>query len=151
MKARIPANAFEIYFALGPGRSYQAVADRLGVSKQAVLKRALRERWQERISELEERARAESAERAVEEIKEMNERHLKVLRAIQAKALETLKDKSLRSGIDAVRALDMAIRQERVIRGEPSDRTETSVEDVTRRELQRWLVVSEPPPQEDER
>ena len=103
MKAKIPANAFEIYFALGPGRSYQALAERLGVSKQAILKRALRERWQERVSELEERARSESAERAVEEIKEMNERHLKVLRAIQAKALETLKDKSLRSGIDAVR------------------------------------------------
>lgn len=151
MKAKIPANAFELYFALGPSRSYQALADRLGVSKQAVVKRALRERWQARVDELEERARAESSERVVEEIKEMNERHLKVLRVIQTKALETLKDKALRTGIDAVRALDMAIRQERVIRGEPSERSEMSVEDTTRRELQRWLAVGDSPSTDESR
>ena len=34
--------------------------------------------------------------------------------------------------MEAVRALDLAIRQERLIRGEPSDRTAISVEEVTR-------------------
>ncbi len=39
-----------------------------------------------------------------------------------------------------MRALDLAIRQERLIRGEPSDRTAISVEDVVRREYERWMV-----------
>ena len=141
MKRKIPTNAFEVYFSMGPGRSYEALADRFQVSKQAITKLATKERWQERVAEIEQRAQADSRENAVDLLKEMNERHLRVLRAIQAKALEALKEKALRSGMDAVRALELSMRQERLIRGEPSERTEMSVEEVTRRELQRWLTV----------
>lgn len=143
MKRKIPSNAFEIYFAMGPGRSYEALAARFDVSKQAITKIATRERWQERVGEIEQRAQAESKEKAVDLVKEMNDRHLRVLRAIQARALETLKEKPLRTAMDAVRALELTIRQERLIRGEPSERTEMSVEEVTRREIQRWMTVIE--------
>ena len=37
-------------FSLGPGRSYQAVADRYGVSKRAVTALAKRENWQARLA-----------------------------------------------------------------------------------------------------
>jgi len=141
LKRKIPPNAFEIYFAMGPGRSYDALAERFKVSKQAVTKLATKERWQERCAEIEHRAQAESKEKAVDLLNEMNERHLRVLRAIQAKALETLKEKPLRTGMDAVRALELSIRHERVIRGEPSERTQMSVEEVTRREVNRWMTV----------
>ena len=92
MKRKIPTNAFEVYFAMGPGRSYDALAERFKVSKQAITKTATKERWQERVAEIEQRVQADSKERVVDLLNEMNERHLRVLRAIQAKALETLKD-----------------------------------------------------------
>lgn len=141
MKRKIPTNAFEVYFAMGPGRSYDALADRFKVSKQAITKLATKERWQERVAEIEQRAQAESREKAVDLLNEMNDRHLRVLRAIQAKALETLKEKPLHSGMDAVRALELSIRHERLIRGEPSERTAMSVEEATRREVNRWMTV----------
>lgn len=141
MKRKIPTNAFEVYFAMGPQRSYEALAERFGVSKQAITKTAAKERWQERVAEIEQRVQADSKEKVVDLLNEMNERHLRVLRAIQAKALEALKEKPLRTGMDAVRALEVTIRHERLIRGEPSERTEMSVEEATRREVNRWMTV----------
>ncbi len=143
MRRKIPSNAFEIYSSQGAGRSYRALAKRFGVSKQAITNMARQERWQERLAEIEERARCESGQKVVDALGEMNDRHLKVLRAVQVKALETLKEKPLRTGMDAVRALEMIIKHERLIHGEPSERTEMSVEDVTRREIQRWMVLVE--------
>ena len=148
MNRKIPADAFEFYFGLGPERSYRAVAERFRVTKQAVVKAATRERWQERLQHIESQARAKSAEAAVESLSEMNDRHVKVLRAIQGRALETLRSMPLASAMDAVRALDLTIRQERLIRGEASERAELSVEDITRREIHELLVVDgdEAPP-----
>ncbi len=47
------------------------------------------------------------------------------------------------TAMDAVRALGISIREERVIVGEPSDRTAVSVEETIRREYDRWMVVKE--------
>ncbi len=43
--------------SLGPGRSYQQVADRYGVTKRAVTALAKRESWQARLAEIEEKSR----------------------------------------------------------------------------------------------
>jgi carbamoylphosphate synthase small subunit len=125
---------------LGAGRSYAAVAAKFGVSKRAVTKRAEKEGWQKRVAELETKARQAVEKRAVESLEQMNERHLLSLKVVQGKALEALRKMPLDSAIDAVRALDLGIRQERLIRGEPSDRTAISVEDTIRSEYQKWLV-----------
>jgi hypothetical protein len=69
----------------------------------------------------------------------MNDRHLRVMQVIQKKALETLKAMSLDTAIEAVRALDIAVRQERLIRGEPSERTELTTESIIRREFASWM------------
>ncbi len=45
--------------------------------------------------------------------------------------------------MEAVRALDFSIKQERTIRGEPSDRTAVSVEDAIKREYERWMSTDE--------
>lgn len=143
MSARLPPEAFEFYVGLGPDRSYQAVAERYGVTKRAVTKRASRDRWQPRVAELEAKARRTAEQRALETLEDMNSRHLKSLRVVQGKALEALRGMPIESAMEAVRALDIGIRHERLIRGEPSDRTAISVEDVVRREYSRWMV-SEP-------
>jgi hypothetical protein len=75
----------------------------------------------------------------------MNVRHLKSLRVIQAKALETLRTLPLSSAMDAVRALDIGLKGERVVRGEPSDRSAVSVEDTIKREYSRWMTTAREP------
>jgi tetratricopeptide (TPR) repeat protein len=115
MAGKIPADAFDFYFGLGAQRSYQAVADRYQVSKRAVTKLAAKEHWQERVEELEKKARQTIEQKAVENLGNLNDRHLKLLRVIQARALETLKSMPLKTAMDAVRALDLSIRQERLL------------------------------------
>ena len=140
MSGRLPHDAFQYYFALGSGRSYQQVADHFGVTKRSVTKLGTKEGWQERVEELEARSRQQSEKNALETMETMNLRHLKSLRVVQGKALEALRAMPLATAMEAVRALDLAIRQERLVRGEPSERTAVSVEDVIRREYKRWMV-----------
>lgn len=139
--AKIPATALEFYISLGPQRSYQAVAKHFGVNTRSVAKRAKKEEWQRRVAEIEAKARQVSEQRAQETLEEMNTRHLKSVRVIQAKALEALRSLPLASGMDAVRALDMALKHERLVRGEPSERTAVTVEDTIKREYSRWLTA----------
>lgn len=142
MARKIPKDAFDVYMSLGPGRSYKAVADHFGVSKRAVTNRATKEKWQERATEIETKARQGAEQRLVETLEDMNTRHLKSLRVVQARAVEALRGMPLQSAMEAVRALDLSIRQERLIRGEPSERTALQVEEVIKREYQRWMVES---------
>ena len=111
----------------------------------SVTKVAMRESWQRRIQEIETRARTASDERAVETLEAVNGRHLKAMRVVQGKALEALRTMSLADAMDAVRALDMAIRQERLILGEPTGRNAVSVEDVIKREYEKLMVDEDPP------
>jgi len=141
MNRKIPTNAFDIYFGLGPGRSYRAVAERCGVSKQAITKLAKRDGWQGRLQDIEDRSRQDSTQKAVDTVAEMNARHLKMLKAVQGKALETLRSMPLATAMDAVRSLEMTIKHERVICGEPTERAALTVEEVTERELRRWLIA----------
>lgn len=117
MNRRIPPNAFELYVELGPGRSHQALAEKLGVSKKAVSRCAKREKWQERLEEVERKARERTDEKLVEEIEEMNLRHLKVLRFIQGRSIETMKSLPLTSAKDAVHAFLLSMEKERAVRG----------------------------------
>src|SRR5262249_15609510 len=113
---KIPQDAFSFYFSLGPVRSYDRVAAHYGATKRAVTRLAVKERWQERAAELERKARERANEKALESMEEMNDRHLKLMRVIQGKALEALKQFPLGTALAAVRALDTAVRQERLIK-----------------------------------
>ncbi len=143
MSGKIPHDALQHYLGLGPERSYQKVAGHYGVSKRAVTKLAARESWQDKVIEFERKARAGAEKKALESLEGMNLRHLKSLKIVQGKALEALRSMPLSTAIEAVRALEMGIRQERLIRGEPSDRTAISVEEVVRREYERWMLPEE--------
>jgi hypothetical protein len=143
MARKLPVDAFDFYFALGPGRSYQAVATRYGTTKRAVTNLAVRERWQERAAELEQKARESAAKKTMETLEEVNLRHLKVLRTLEAKAIEGMRNLSIETPADILRALDLALKQTRLILGEPSERTAISVEDIIKREYARWMVPEE--------
>lgn len=140
---KLPSDAFEIYFALGDRRSLAAVAEKLGVSKRTVSRRASEEKWSERIVEIEKKARVHVEEHAVESLAAMRTRHIKILEAMQRKALETLRQVPMQSAYQAVRTLVATIEQERLARGEPIDAATINVEAVIKREYERWLVPAE--------
>ncbi len=147
---KIPQDALLYYVALGPGRSYEKVAKEYGVSKRALVDHALRENWQDRIAELERRARENVDAKADDTAEEMYNRHLKLIRLMQGKAVETLRNQSLTKASEAVKTLEITMKQERLLHGEPSERTAVSIEDTIKREYERWMVVEEPDPPNDE-
>ncbi len=143
MTTRIPPDAFEQYVALGDDRSYERLAEELGVTKRSICRRAAKDNWQSKLAAMERAARDDSEARMQESISSMRERHLRTMKAIQGKALEALRAYPLTSAMDAVRALDMSIKQERLIRGEPTERQTVSIEETIRREYDRWMTTSE--------
>jgi hypothetical protein len=119
MNRRLPVDAFDFYLSLGRERSYQTVATQYGVTKRAVTKLAAKEGWQARIVDFEKQARENGDKKAVETIEQMRERHLTTLKAVTMRAMEALSRMPLNSSMEAVRAIEMAIRQERLVRGDP--------------------------------
>ena len=117
MMTKIASDAFDYYVSLGPDRSYRAVAERYGVSKRAVTKRATREGWSERLAAIERAARAEADRRLTETLADMHGRHRRLLRAVSARAAAALRDYPLTSGMEAVRAAESLIRMERLLAG----------------------------------
>lgn len=139
MNRKIPPEALSVYLSLGPGRSYEAVAKHYGVTKRAVVDRAKKEQWQDRVAQMEEAARTRAEVQAGQSLDEMNERHLKTAQLIQRKALETLARVPLEDAMDAVRALKIGVEHERLIRGEPSERTAIDIRETIRMEYERWM------------
>ncbi len=143
MTRKIPEDAFERYVAMGAERSFKALADHLGVTKRALTKCAAREQWTERLTRIEAEARKRSDEKITETLEQMRDRHLVTLRAMHSRALMALKQYPLTSGMDAMRAAEMAIKLERLVVGEPGDRSVISVEEICKREYANWLTPLE--------
>jgi hypothetical protein len=134
-KRRIPHDAFEFYFSLGPERSYEKVAARYGVTKRAVTKHAAHEDWQRRLEKVEAEARAKADQKKVEALDAAKELHMQALRLVLGKGIDALRNMRIDSAAGAIRAVGLAVREMRVELGEPSDRTAVTVEDTIKREL----------------
>jgi hypothetical protein len=139
MNRKIPPEAVTYYYGLGPGRSYEKVAAHYGVSKRAVVDLAKRENWQAAVEELDRKARERAEQKVLETNDEMNERQLKVFRYIQSRAIETLKALPLETAVEAVKAYTTAAEKERLIRGEPTDRTAINLEEIVKSEYRRLM------------
>ena len=88
-------------------------------------------------------AAATRREELANQTEEAKARHLKSLKAVYFRAVAALQKYPMTSAAEAVRAMEMVIKLERLIIGEPSERTELSVEDVTKREMDRWITLAE--------
>ena len=143
---KIPEDAFERYVALGPGRSYQVLADKLGVDKRSIVRLAAKENWTARLATIQEKARAETDKKLVADLQAVRERQLQQARYLQARALTMLKEvppeKSLKA---AAAALSVSWRQEMLILGEPTERHASTVEEVTKREIETLLLRDDEP------
>ena len=147
---RLPPEAFSFYVALGPERSYDAVARKYGVSKVTVVSRASKERWQERLREAEEEARKEANRKAVDTLHEVKTRQLQEARILEHRALEALRTLPPEKAVKAAVMLQIAWRQELLLLGEATERSELSVEEVTKREIETLLRRVEVDDGEDE-
>lgn len=140
MNRKIPDDAFDRYVSLGPARSYQVLADEYGVSKRAVTKRAAAEDWTQRLDKIEAEARRQGDKKLAETLGEMRSRHLTTIRAMQSRAVSALQKYPLTSGMEAMKAAEMAIKLERLVAGESTDNTVLSVEEICRREYADLMV-----------
>ena len=118
MAGKIPPDALTFYIALGHGRNYQKVAERYGVSKRAVVQRAVKEGWQQKVAEHDEKVQKDANEKITETAAEMHIRHFKILKAIQAKSIGALQSLPVSSTAVAIRALTTSIKEERLLRNE---------------------------------
>jgi hypothetical protein len=116
VRRKLPPESFDLYVGLGIGRSYQQVARQYQVSKGTVTALAVKDNWQDRLAEVERRARDQG--KGIETREQVKERHLQIARTLQAKGLEGLESLSLATAGNAIRALDLGVRQERLLLGE---------------------------------
>ena len=141
MKKKIPPDAFAFYLGLGPGRSYQLVAERYGVSKRAVAFCSEREHWQARLAEEDNKVRERAEKAAAESNQSSIEKHLKVFRFIQGRSIETLKSLPIETAMDAVKAYGLAVDWERQLLGGTGNTSASVVEQITREEVRNLLTT----------
>lgn len=109
---RVPRDAFALYVALGAARSLELVAASYGLPLDAARAAATRERWEERLSDVERRAEALAGPVGA---RGAGDRHRRMLIAIASKAATELKTFQLTNARDAIRAAELVIRLERMI------------------------------------
>jgi hypothetical protein len=89
-RGRLSDDAFDHYVALGPGRSYDAVARHYGVSKRAVAKKAAAEGWQERLAGLSKEARDLADAALVQAMQEVQAREAERMRRAREAIAEVM-------------------------------------------------------------
>jgi hypothetical protein len=142
MSRKLPPEAFDFYLELGLDRSYREVADHFGVSKVSVAARAKKENWQGRLREVEKEAHRRAEEKAVAAMEAVRERQLQGARFLQARALEALRGLPPEKGVRAAAALNIAWKHELLLLGDPTERQAQTIEEVVRRESERWLALA---------
>ena len=147
MKTKLGPEAFDRYVALGPDRSYEAIARAFGTTKRTVTRFAKQDQWAERLRAAEEKARAESERKAAETLEAMRERHLRSLKAVQGKALQALQSIPLETASAAVKALLASLAQERLLRDDGAAAGANDIEAIVKREYA--LFIRKPGQKDD--
>jgi hypothetical protein len=149
--------AFDLYCCLGPDRSIPRLREELArtwrkpPSARTLFAWSSQYRWQFRLDEYERKAREAADEARIAAVREANERHLKEGLFLQQKATEWLTklEADSVSAEAATRALVEGIRIERLVRGEPTERTALSgrvdsrLKEVSDAELDRLFAAAE--------
>ena len=125
--------AFERYWRLGATRSIERLRAALASEGSAPTVRTLYEwsrryRWQDRIVQQERAAREADDEARIAAVREMQTRHAREALLLQQKGTEWLMglEPGMATADAAIRAIGEGIRLERLVQGEPTERTEVS-------------------------
>ena len=149
-------HAFERYWRLGPERSIERLHAAMEAEAKAPSLRTLygwssRYRWQDRVADLERRARAADDEARIQAIREMQERQAKEGLLLQQRGTQWLAqiNDEQASPEAAIRAVVEGARLERLARGEATERTEIQnvpdprLEQLNDQELDRLVELAE--------
>lgn len=142
MTRKVPDDAFAFWVALGMHRTYGQVGRHYGVTPRTIVKVASREHWQARLAEIELAAREVMDAALAQEKGESMAQHRRLIRAIAARAGKALADIPLATGMEGVRAAEIAIKLDRLVSGDSTAQTAVVVENVTRQEMDRFLKPS---------
>ncbi len=137
----VPPDAFALYVGMGQDRTYEAVAKHYGLCKRTILRAAIRDRWQQRLEDIEREAQAATDAKLAKAMLDMNMRHRKLLLGIASRAAQALSQFELKSAMEAVRAAEVAVKLERLLAGEATETKTLSIEQVSRDEVSRFLVA----------
>lgn len=85
------SEAFEFYYGLGQNRSQEQVANRYGVTPNAIAQWAVAFRWTDRVADRDQEIAERLAERNKSDVVKMQERHLKGTRAVQGAFFKRLR------------------------------------------------------------
>lgn len=140
---KLPDDAFERYVALGPDRSYQLLAEKLGVDKRSIVRMATREKWTERLAKIQEEARAATDKKLVSDLQAVREQQLREVRFMRSEILKGMKGLTAEKATKMAGALSVCWRHELLLLGEPTDRQASTIEEVTKREIATLLTVVE--------
>ena len=113
-----PAVGFAYFATLGPERRLATVARHFGVSDGAVRVAAMRYKWKERVLQVTRDARAELFMTAPKLVATLNKRHLFTGQRLRIKADAYLRKNEFSNTGEALKALEVAIRLERMALGE---------------------------------
>ena len=132
--------AFEIYYGLGPGRSYPAVARECGVSIATVKSWGRRHGWQARVQERDLEVARAAADRTLQADTEAAKQQMRIVRMAPFHVAKQITEGKVKA---TMADLDRLIRLERFLANEPDSRTEHVVGDLsgrTREELETMLA-----------
>ena len=147
MSTKLPDDAFEKYVGMGSTRSYSGLAKKLGVDKRTIVRRAAEGKWTERLARIQRQADEAADERLTDEARAMRERQLKEARFVQAQAIKAMQALPPEKAVRAAQALAIGWRQEMLILGDPTERSETiTTREIIRQEYERWLRRGGPCP-----
>ncbi len=125
-------NPKDYYTKTPPGRSgkgpgLRKVAETYNLSPTTINARSKKENWVEKRKQFWLKTDAKTEEKIIEAISDMNVRHLRQYKVLQDKGLDRLEGVRIEKDRDAISAVDIGIKGERVIRGEPSEVAELDI------------------------
>lgn len=136
--------AFRLYRDMGEGRTLAKVAAQLGKSEAIVSRWSGNHGWVARAAAWDDHVDEQRRDVAVREARKMAERHALISQGITRKVADWLQGLSKEdvekwSVRDASRALEIAVKIERLSRGEATDRTESINTDVRNEDVREML------------
>ncbi len=149
--------AFDVYWRLGGERTLRRLREQLAAAGRAPALRTLAEgsrkyHWQHRLADLERQARAADDDARIRAIREMADRQAKQALLLQQKGTEWLTKFTREEATPeaAIRAVVEGAKLERLVRGEPTERTDQTsaidqrLEALSDAELDRLLALAAP-------
>ncbi len=111
--------AFEQYYALGPGRTYQQLARKLGISASTAKLWCRTYGWRQRIQERDAEATRQMSDRSGQSTLDERERDLKIVRATKMKLTRDILDGKVKGRLSDI---EMLIRLIDHLSGSQNDR-----------------------------